>query len=274
MARKLLSKTKAPSAGAKKDTIGVWFNTPQVSSPEILEGTNSILVFQPKYIPGQTFGLESKVTSWKSQNPETEVFATIGDGDSGLTKSMVQTLIDSTFQDNLDGLVLELEVLGSGSNRGNWASDEEVVSDLKKLVASFKTKNKKIVITTGGSGLTAEMGCSLPSYNGGKCVAPLPDTTALTNFLTNLAAMDWDLWTPQIYDLHMKESWASWQKPGFECWKGFNSEKIVPSVGQGVGATVASMQGDLKSWLEASGLRADFPSIDDKSIIGYPYTTG
>ena len=143
--------------------IGIWYHTDQVSAPPILSGTNQIMVFKPKYTPGKPFLIPAPVTSYKSGNPGTEVYATIGDGNIGITKAMLDTLMTGDLQIDLDGLALEVEAIGNGTDTGGWASDANIVADLNRLRTHFTTNGKKLVVTTGGSGFTAELGCSLPS---------------------------------------------------------------------------------------------------------------
>jgi len=249
--------------------VGIWYGT-QVASPTILSGTNQIMVFQPKY--GEQFSVPVPVASYKSNNPDTEVYATIGDGDSGITKEKLSTLMAGDLQPNLDGLILEMEKIGSGNDRGGWTSDADIVADLNSLRTHFTTIGKKLSVTTGGSGLTAELGCSLPSWTGGACPPSLPDGQLgnLTTFLGDISEIAWDIWTPQIYDASMKVTWSSWQKTGYDAWSKINpSVQIVPSVPQPPGATIASMKQILAGWLTESG---EFPGLASTlPIVGYPY---
>jgi hypothetical protein len=250
--------------------VGIWYGT-QVASPTILSGTNQIMVFQPKY--GEQFSVPVPVASYKSNNPDTEVYATIGDGDSGITKEKLSTLMAGDLQPNLDGLILEMEKIGSGNDRGGWTSDADIVADLNSLRTHFTTIGKKLSVTTGGSGFTAELACSLPSWTGA-CPAQLhPDQTQnLTTFLGDISEIAWDIWTPQIYDASMKVTWSSWQETGYDAWSNINpSVQIVPSVPQPPGATIASMQQVLATWLTESKEFSDLKST--LPIVGYPYNS-
>ena len=244
-------------------------------SPRILAGTNAVLIFQPKFTPSRTFTVAKPIAVYKTSHPSTKVYATIGSGVDGITKSNVRALIKSTLQRDLDGLVLEIEVFGTGANTHGWEALDELIADLQALRGSFKRRGKQLIVTTGGSGFTAELGCSLPGSTA-LCKASGPlggaDLKNLRRFLQKLAAIDWDLWTPQIYDLHMHESWAKWQASGYAMWTGFDAHKIAFSVGQGVGSSVPSMQKQLRRWLKLSNV---FPSaLEELPIVGYPYTTG
>ncbi len=234
------------------------------------------MVFEPKYTPGETFSVPDPVTSYKSDNPGTEVYATIGDGDNGITKAMLDTLTAGGLQSNLDGLVLEIEAIGNGTDTGGWASDADIVADLNRLRTHFTTNGKKLVVTTGGSGFIAELGCSLPSCPDRTTCDPTkpldPGPTAnLATFLGDISGIAWDTWTPQIYSKGMDTTWFSWMKQGYDAWDINPSVQIVPSVPQGSGATIDSMQQILAAWLTAS---SEFPSIaNTKPIVGYPYTS-
>jgi len=232
------------------------------------------MVFQPKYVPGEQFSVPGAVASYKSNNPDTDVYATIGDGDSGITKAMLNTLMTGDLQPNLDGLVLEIEAIGSQGDRGGWTSDANIVDDLNSLRTHFTTNGKKLSVTTGGSGFTAELACSLPSWTGA-CPAQLPQdrTQNLTTFLGDISEIAWDIWTPQIYSKSMDPAWKDWMKQGYEAWSGISgSVQIVPSVPQlEPDATIASMQQILASWLTESG---EFSGLaNTKPIVGYPYTS-
>ena len=157
-----------------------------------------------------------------------------------------------------------------------WKDFNDISNDLKTLIQTYHNHTKEILITTGGSGLTAELGCSLPGASKG-CDPKNPplcqdDLSNLNTFITNvLITQDWDLWTPQIYDVNMVESWYDWEKPGYKMWAdSFDTNKIALSVGQKEGyASINSMKDDLKAWMEKSGL---FPSLKDAlPIVGFPY---
>ena len=130
------------------------------------------------------------------------------------------------------------------------------------------------MITTGGSGFTAELGCSLPGATS-TCnpAGTLPvggnDSKNLTTFIEELSKVEFDYWSPQIYAKDMSVKWAGWEKDYYDLWS-FPHEKIIPSVPQKVNVdTVASMQSTLKGWLTESDL---FPELSETlPFVGYPY---
>ncbi len=270
------------------DWKGIWYNTDQVQAPDIEDGTNAIIIFQPEYKPGQTLSIPNKVSSYKADNPDTKVYGAIGSGSTGLTKSDVSTLIANSLQSNLDGLVLEMEILGTGRDTSGWKSISAVGKDLGSLISNYHGYGKEVVITTGGSALTSQLACSLPGSSAtcdpNSPLDPQPSGSAdkanLLDFITKqLTTQKWDQWTPQIYDLDMHESWAPWQKQGYDLWSSFDDSKIAFSVGQDFPKGLSpvsidnwqSMQGDLTTWLNASGLYPDLKT--SLPVVGFPYRT-
>ena len=279
--------------------FGSFYGTDNVPASEmtILPGTNMITLFEPS-LPAtdsqSKVQVPTEVADYKTANPDTKIYATFGSGQVGLTKDILTNLLNNEWQADIDGLVVEIETLGTLEDKkfnytpinGGFDSITEFNTMIAALGRSLHQLDnaggrKDLVITTGGSGLTAELAENLPGHTGagfdpvkGQLDPSGGDYANLTNFLGDLANADFDYWAPQIYDSTMKESWYSWQAPGYAMWKNVPTEKIIPVVGQSFPTdTQATMQQDLKNWLGSTGMPEYLTELTDTApLLGFPNT--
>jgi hypothetical protein len=242
-----------------------------------------------------SYTVNSNVMSYKNaaKTPsDVKIYPTLGDGDSGFTKSEIDSLL-ATVNDgsnavftngsgDIDGVVLELEQINTS---GGWSSDDDVVKAMGNLADAMHSNNLKLWITVGsGGGAVSGLGCTLPSING-KCASIRACASTdqcignLMSFLGNVAKLANIGIIPQTYDSGMQEVPVAgpnaWQKDGYAVWADFPVENIYFAVGQEtVQGRYADMLGELNNFISASSGNIPAAWSSTKRFAGFPYGTG